>query len=81
MSPGDLVNPGIGLDVALEVNVDTLTDRAQVQIAAKLQGNHRLIWKFNQHHITRVHVHTGCSTRSTWADNFEAIGDIKECFG
>lgn len=43
MAPGNLVNPGIGLDVALEVNVDTLPNSARIQIAAKLEGNHRLV--------------------------------------
>lgn len=41
--PGDLVHPRIRLDIALEVNVDTLADCAQVQIAAELEGNHRLV--------------------------------------
>lgn len=49
MAPGNLVNPGIGLDVALEVNVDTFPNSARIQIAAKLEGNHRLVWKQNQH--------------------------------
>lgn len=43
MAPGNLVNPGIGLDVALEVNVDTFPNSARIQIAAKLEGNHRLV--------------------------------------
>ena len=43
MPPGDLVHPRIRLDIALEVNVDTLADCAQVQIAAELEGNHRLV--------------------------------------
>lgn len=43
MAPGNLVNPGIGLDVALEVNVDTLPNSARIQIAAKLEGNHRRV--------------------------------------
>lgn len=49
MAPGNLVNPGIGLDVALEVNVDTFPNSARIQIAAKLEGNHRLVWKQNRH--------------------------------
>lgn len=49
MAPGNLVNPGIGPDVALEVNVDTLPNSARIQIAAKLEGNHRLVWKQNRH--------------------------------
>jgi len=49
MAPGNLVNPGIGLDVAFEVNVDTLPNSTRIQIAAKLEGNHRLVWKQNRH--------------------------------
>lgn len=48
MPPGNLVHPRIRPDVALEVDVDTFADGAQVQIASKLESNHRLVWKFNR---------------------------------
>lgn len=45
MPPADSINPGIGFDVALKVDVRPLSDPGRVQVRTELQRDHRDIWE------------------------------------
>lgn len=41
VSPADFVNPRIGLNVALEVNIHSLPNCAGIELASELEGDQR----------------------------------------
>lgn len=44
MSPGDFVDPRIGLDVALEYDVHSFNHRTDIEVVAKLECHHWYIY-------------------------------------